>query len=60
MFLSRRLKDEYYLSEPSELVLKENISPLVFHEGGKKIYSRRRVGWGLSNLHTYSGPVSNC
>lgn len=36
MFLSQRLKDEYYLVEPFELVPKENTSPLVFHEGGGK------------------------
>jgi len=44
MFLSQRLKGEYYLAEPSELVPKEDTSALVFHEGGKKIYSRRREG----------------
>lgn len=36
-----KIKDEYYLTEPSELVPKENTSLLVFHEGGEKIFSRR-------------------
>lgn len=38
------IKDEYYLAEPSDLVPKENTSPLVFSAGGGKIYSRKRIG----------------
>lgn len=39
MFLSQRLKGEYYLAKTSELVPKENTSPFFFfHEGRKKIY----------------------